>query len=90
VLRRVILSLLAVLSALGLAVAGRVAWVGYGPPPGDSVSAAQVRFLQRSIAAGDGARMQRRFRRPWWPAFADPFLLPLVALIAVSRRGRRT
>jgi hypothetical protein len=27
--------------------------------------------------------------RPWWPAFASPFLLPLVALMAVSRRGRR-
>ena len=26
--------------------------------------------------------------RPWWPLFGAPFLLPLVALIAVGRRGR--
>ncbi|HEV2928735.1 MAG TPA: hypothetical protein VGW74_08585, partial [Propionibacteriaceae bacterium] len=77
-LRRVILSLLAVLSALGLAVAGRIAWVGYGAPPGESVSAAQVRFLQRSIAAGDGARMQRLFPE------GDFFLRALTAM-AVAR-----
>ena len=49
------------IAALGLAAAGRIAWVGYGPQPGASVTAEQVRFLQRSIAAGDGARMQRLF-----------------------------
>jgi hypothetical protein len=27
--------------------------------------------------------------RPWWPVFAAPFLLPIVALVAVGRRGRR-
>jgi hypothetical protein len=61
VLRRVLVTLLAVISALGLAVAGRVAWVGYGAPPGESVSAAQVRFLQRAIDAGEGERMQQLF-----------------------------
>ena len=28
--------------------------------------------------------------RPWWPVFGIPFLLPLVVLIVIGRRGRRT
>ena len=76
VLRRVLVGLLAVVSALSLAVAGRIAWVGYGPPPGASVTAAQVEFLQRSIAAGDGARMQRLFPE------GDFFLRALTATAA--------
>ena len=75
-LRRVIVGLLAVVSALGLAVAGRIAWVGYGPPHGGSVTAAQVEFLQRSIAAGDGARIQRLFPE------GDFFLRALTAMAA--------
>ena len=75
-LRRILITLLAVLSALGLAVAGRVAWVGYGPPPGTSVSAPQVRFLQRAIDGGDGARMQRLFPE------GDFFLRALTAMAA--------
>ena len=75
-LRRVLVGLLAVVSALGLAVAGRIAWVGYGPPPGMSVSTAQVTFLQRSIAAGDGARMQQLFPE------GDFFLRALTAMAA--------
>jgi hypothetical protein len=43
VLRRALVILLAVTSALGLAVAARVAWIGYGPPLGDSITAAQVK-----------------------------------------------
>jgi hypothetical protein len=27
--------------------------------------------------------------RPWWPVLGLPFLLPLAALIAIGRRGRR-
>ena len=76
VLRRVLVGLLAVVSALSLAVAGRIAWVGYGPPPGASVTAAQVEFLQRSIAAGVGVRMQRLFPE------GDFFLRALTATAA--------
>jgi hypothetical protein len=78
VLRRVLVSLLAVMSALGLAVAARIAWVGYGPPPGGSISAAQVKFLQRSIAAGDGVRMQQLFPE------GDFFLRALTAMAAAE------
>jgi hypothetical protein len=38
VLRRTLFSLLAVMSALGLAVAGRIVWIGYGPAPGTAVA----------------------------------------------------
>ena len=75
-LRRVLVSLLAAVAVLGLAVAGRVAWVGYGPQPGVSVATAQVRFLHRSIAAGDGARMQQLFPE------GDFFLRALTAMAA--------
>jgi hypothetical protein len=74
VLRQVLLSLLAALAVLGLAMAGRVAWVGYGPQPGASVTADQVRFLHGSIAAGDGARMQQLFPE------GDFFLRALTAM----------
>ena len=74
VLRRVLLSLLAAVAVLGLAMAGRVAWIGYGPQPGPSVTADQVRFLHASIAAGDGARMQQLFPE------GDFFLRALTAM----------
>ena len=66
------------MSALGLAVAGRIVWIGYGPAPGTAVAAAQVKFLQRSIAAGDGARMQQLFPE------GDFFLRALTALAAAN------
>ncbi|HWJ53996.1 MAG TPA: hypothetical protein VNT24_11545, partial [Propionibacteriaceae bacterium] len=77
-LRRTLFSLLVVMSALGLVVAGRIVWIGFGPAPGTAVSAAQVRFLQRSIAAGDGARMQQLFPE------GDFFLRALTAMAAAN------
>jgi hypothetical protein len=76
VLRQVFVGLLVAMAVLGLAVAGRVAWIGYGPQPGASVAAAQVQFLQRSIAAGEGARMQQLFPE------GDFFLRALTAMAA--------
>jgi len=78
VLRRVLVGLLALTAVLGLAVAARIGWVGYGPPAGTAVTGAQVRFLQRAIAAGAGERMQQLFPE------GDYFLRALTAM-AVAR-----
>lgn len=57
-----IVRVLAVLVILASAVlATRIAYVGYGPGAGDRVVPDQVRFLQRAVARGDGARMQQLF-----------------------------
>jgi hypothetical protein len=74
VLRRVLVGVLALAAVLGLAVAARIVWVGYGLPAGPSVAEAQTRFLQREIAAGAGAEMQRLFPE------GDYFLRALTAM----------
>ena len=60
-LHRVLVGVLALAAVLGLAVAARIAWVGYGPPAGAAATEAQTRFLDRAIADGAGTDMQRLF-----------------------------
>jgi hypothetical protein len=74
VLRRVLVGVLALTAVLGLAVAARVVWVGYGTPGGTAVAEAQTRFLQRAIAGGAGQRMQQLFPE------GDYFLRALTAM----------
>lgn len=75
-LRRVLVGVLALLAVLGLALAGRIGWVGYGPVPATAAVDAQVRFLQRSVADGAGATMQQLFPE------GDYFLRALTAMAA--------
>jgi hypothetical protein len=74
VLRQVLVGLLALAAVLGLAVALRITWVGYGPTPTGSTTQAQARFLQRAIAGGAGDQMQRLFPE------GDYFLRALTAM----------
>ncbi len=55
---RVIAVLIMIISVV---VAGRIAWVGYGPASGPGRVPAQVRFLQGSLAGGAEHRMQQLF-----------------------------
>ena len=92
-LRRVLVGVLALAAVLGLAVAGRIAWVGYGPPAenaglvpvGDAFLAwARTRPPGPPLDAGNEAGAAR----PWWPAFAAPFLVPAgaVGLVLALRK----
>lgn len=76
VLFRVLAGLLGLAAVLGLAVAGRVGWVGYGPPPGDAPVRAQVRFLLGAVDDGAGDDMQQLFPE------GDYFLRALTAMAA--------
>ena len=80
VLRRVLVGLLALAAVLGLAVALRITWVGYGPPPASRVAEAQTRFLQRAIADGAGDQMQQLFPE------GDYFLRALTAMAEARTR----
>lgn len=75
-LRRVLVGLLGLAAVLGLAVAGRVAWVGYGPSPGSTTTDAQVRFLVHAVDGGAGEDMQQLFPE------GDYFLRALTAMAA--------
>jgi hypothetical protein len=77
VLRRVLVGVLALAAAVGLAVAARIAWVGYGPPVQASTAEAQTRFLDRAVAEGAGAEMQQLFPE------GDYFLRSLTAMAGV-------
>lgn len=58
---QVIRVLLGLLGAVSLTLAGRVAYVGYGPSPGAATLTAQTRYLDAALAGGAGRRMQRLF-----------------------------
>lgn len=61
---------------LSVLLAGRIAWVGYGPPAGPQRTAAQTRFLVAAIDDGAGADMQQLFPE------GDFFLTALTASAA--------
>ena len=53
--------MLAVLAVPGIALAGRVGWVGYGPAPGPEELTGQLRFLEAALSRGEAERMQELF-----------------------------
>ena len=71
-----LVGLLGLAAVLGLAVAGRVVLVGYGPPPGAAAVPAQVRFLLSAVENGAGEDMQQLFPE------GDYFLRALTAMAA--------
>lgn len=66
------------ITIVSLVVAGRVAWVGYGPGPDADDLRAQVRFLGGAIDNGAGADMQQLFPE------GDFFLSALTASAAAK------
>jgi hypothetical protein len=52
---------LVLVAVVGFVLAGRTAYVGYGPEPADRVVADQVRFLDSALADGAAADMQQLF-----------------------------